>query len=60
MLEPRHLDSAVSRGIISQSQRDQLVALATPSLELAAPDTPDEQLRLIADYFSKVPTSVRK
>ena len=47
MLEPRHLDSAVSRGIISASQREALVALALPTLEAATPDTPDEQLRLI-------------
>jgi hypothetical protein len=47
MLEPRHLDSAVNRGIISTIQRDQLIALVAPTDELAAPETPDEQLRLI-------------
>lgn len=47
MLEPQHLDSAVSRGIITQSQREALMALASPSPAIAVPETPDEQLRLI-------------
>ncbi len=47
MLELRHLDNAVSGGIISASQRDQLVALAVTPDDVAAPETPDEQLRLI-------------
>jgi hypothetical protein len=47
MLELHHLDSAVSRGIISASQREALIALASPSSAIAIPETPDEQLRLI-------------
>ncbi|MCX7670449.1 MAG: hypothetical protein N2439_10295 [Anaerolineae bacterium] len=47
MLEPRHLDSAVSRGIITDAQRTALIALASPSPERCAPETPDEQLRLV-------------
>lgn len=47
MLETRHLDNAVSRGIISKNQRDQLIALTVTPDDIAAPETPDEQLRLI-------------
>lgn len=48
MLEPRHLDTAVARSIISASQRAALMTLASAPLADEAPDgTPDEQLRLI-------------
>ena len=47
MLETQHLDNAVSRGIISKNQRDQLIALTVTPDDISAPETPDEQLRLI-------------
>lgn len=48
MLGPKHLDTAVARGIISASQRSALMALTSSPLADDAPDgTPDEQLRLI-------------
>jgi hypothetical protein len=48
MLNPREIDIAVNRNIITAAQRDALLALSVEKAGVNAPvDAPDEQLRLV-------------